>query len=352
MPAPFFQRIFILIFILALCVSCAAQTVSGLPSFAEKSPASTATFISQKPEKTRQSKQAQTLQVFPTSSYVPVPSELNLILGRPTTDSITASLYTQSDTQINIVYGTASNHYTTQTKSINLKGRVPQNIELTQLSPNTTYYYQVTSNGTPSGEHTFHTQRAPGSTFAFTIDADPHNRDPNFNSELYVTALTNARSDQPDFHINLGDTFMTEKVKAQSYAEAESTFTDMRPYFGILGTDAPLFLVNGNHEGELGWLLTHDKDKNLPIWSTQLRQMYYPNPVPNNFYTGNDASDPNLGGIRDGYYAWTWGDALFVVLDPFWNTSQKPQPDDLNNNWNWTLGREQYDWLKIHPRKQ
>ncbi len=50
--------------------------------------------------------------------------------------------------------------------------------------------------------------------------------------------------------------------------------------------------------------------------------------------------------MRDGYYAWTWGDAQFIVLDTFWYTASKPKPDDPNNNWGWTLGREQYDWLK------
>ncbi|HZU87214.1 MAG TPA: metallophosphoesterase [Anaerolineaceae bacterium] len=277
---------------------------------------------------------------------MPNTSEFNLILGRPTTNSITASLYARADMQVVVAYGTATGNYTIQTSVINLQAYLPQNIELTGLTPNTAYYYHIIVNGTASGEHTFHTQRAPGSTFTFTIDADPHNRDPRFNGELYAATLTNALADHPDFHINLGDTFMTEKLKPQTYAEAESTFTDMRPYFGILGADAPLFLVNGNHEGELGWLLPQGNDLQLPIWSTRLRQLYYPNPEPNNFYAGSSTFDPYLGDIRDGYYAWTWGDALFIVLDPFWYTSQKPQPDDPNNNWNWTLGKEQYDWLK------
>ncbi len=150
-------------------------------------------------------------------------------------------------------------------------------------------------------EHTFQTARAPGSPFTFTIDADPHNRDPNFNGELYAITLSNALADHPDFHINLGDTFMTEKVQARTYAEAESTFTDMRPYFGLLNADAPLFLVNGNHEGELGWLLKGTD--NLAVWSTQLRQLYYPNPTPNGFYTGGSTPDAALGRARNGYYA-------------------------------------------------
>lgn len=107
----------------------------------------------------------------------------------------------------------------------------------------------------------------------------------------------------------------------------------------------PLFLVNGNHEGELGWLLA-GKDKDLPIWSAHLRQLYYASPTPGGFYTGSGTPDAALGAIRDGYYAWIWGDALFIVLDPFWYTTAKPNAEDPEANWDWTLGREQYDWLK------
>jgi len=43
------------------------------------------------------------------------------------------------------------------------------------------------------------------------------------------------------------------------------------------------------------------------------------------------------------YYAWQWGDALFMVLDPFWFTqNQRGQ----GGNWRRTLGAEQYQWLK------
>jgi hypothetical protein len=54
-------------------------------------------------------------------------------------------------------------------------------------------------------------------------------------------------------------------------------------------------------------------------------------------------------GLREDYYAWEWGDALFVVLDPFWYTTTKPHSDGgvpgSGDNWDWTLGQEQYDWL-------
>jgi len=333
------------ILVLALSASCGLQTPPVVAPSSDLVPTSPPVSIPPTPEKARQPKQPQTSQAVPTSSSAPVNSEFNLILGRPTTNSITASLYSKSDMQISILYGVEPGNYSAQTNPINLKANAPQNIELTSLTPNTAYNYVVVSNGAPSAEHTFHTQRPAGSTFTFTIDADPHNRDPRFTADLYTTTMTNVLNDQPDFHINLGDTFMTEKLKPQTYAEVESTFTDMRPYFGIIGVNAPLFLVNGNHEGEMGWLLG-GKDINVPLWSTQARQQYYPNPTPNGFYTGSAAPDPSLGSVRDGYFAWVWGDALFIALDPFWYTTSKPKPDDLNNNWNWTLGKEQYDWLK------
>jgi hypothetical protein len=47
-------------------------------------------------------------------------------------------------------------------------------------------------------------------------------------------------------------------------------------------------------------------------------------------------------GIREAYYEWTWGDAQFIVLDPYWNTLVKP---DSLNGWRWSLRDDQYNWL-------
>lgn len=271
--------------------------------------------------------------------------EFNTILGRPTDHSISVSLYSKTDKQVTIDLGTSSGAYDTHSGIITLKANLPQVLELDDLNSDTDYFYRLVIDGTPQSEHSFHTQRPAGSTFTFTVDADPHNREPNFNGDLYITTLTNAALDNPDFHIDLGDTFMTEKINPKSYQEAETTFSDMRPYFGVIGADTPVFLVNGNHEGEVGWSFKN-QSSDLKLWSTQLRQLYYPNPLINSFYSGAASMDPTLNQIRDGYYAWTWGDAQFIVLDPFWYTEKKPQPDEPESSWNWTLGREQYDWLR------
>ncbi|MBU6178704.1 MAG: SUMF1/EgtB/PvdO family nonheme iron enzyme, partial [Verrucomicrobia bacterium] len=58
--------------------------------------------------------------------------------------------------------------------------------------------------------------------------------------------------------------------------------------------------------------------------------------------TPKDYPGGTLGLLED-YYAWEWGDALFIVLDPFWNVTTNPNSAD--NAWHWTLGKPQYDWL-------
>jgi hypothetical protein len=76
------------------------------------------------------------------------------------------------------------------------------------------------------------------------------------------------------------------------------------------------------------------------VWANTMRKKYFPNPMPDGFYTGNEVKHPTLGLLED-YYAWEWGDALFIVLDPFWFSSEMK-----GDNWSRTLGEDQYRWLK------
>ena len=82
---------------------------------------------------------------------------------------------------------------------------------------------------------------------------------------------------------------MTEKLAPTSYEQVAATYREMRSFYGLLEGSAPLFLVNGNHDGELGWRLDGTADKrsspadNLAVWATQARQTFYPNPAPENF---------------------------------------------------------------------
>ena len=344
LKSPFIRLFFIPVSLLAV-FTCAAAMGFNPYTDPQAGLAGTPESTRKPPKKTPRPKESQAAQFFPTASYIPDTGGLNVILGRPAADSIALSLYSETGRQVVIKYGTFSGRLTSQVAPVDLQAKTPRIIEISGLTADTAYYYEITGDGLGGEEHSFHTARASGSQFTFTIDADPHNRDPRFNGELYSNTLTGILNDHPDFHIDLGDTFMTEKIRPQSNVEMESTFQDMRPFFGIIGADVPLFLVSGNHEGELGWLL-NGKEQDLAVMSAQYRRQYFANPVPGGYYSGSKTIDPLLGDVQDGYYSWKWGDALFIVLDPFWYTASKPSSDDLNSNWNWTLGKEQYFWLK------
>jgi len=62
--------------------------------------------------------------------------------------------------------------------------------------------------------------------------------------------LLNARADQPDFHIDLGDTFAMDPSPlgtGMTEAEAEAAYLVQRPYMGLISDSVPIYLVNGNH---------------------------------------------------------------------------------------------------------
>ena len=94
--------------------------------------------------------------------------------------------------------------------------------------------------------------------------------------------------------------------------------------------------------------------------SLKYRKLFFPNPVPDGFYIGNaDPLDGPVAGdtFREDYFAWEWGDALFVVLDPYHYSMTWPGPpggyggegqdnEVLGDRWDWTLGIKQYLWFK------
>lgn len=256
----------------------------------------------------------------------------DLILGRPTGSSVTASVLSSRSCEITIRYGADPNARACATRPMGVQAGKPAEIGLTGLRASTRYQYRVgyRPEGAPQptfgNVHHFHTARSPGESFTFTITADSH-LDENTDPAIYAQTLRNALTDSPDFHVDLGDTFMTGKRQEQPSAALQQ-YLAQRYYFGLLCHSAPLFLVLGNHDGEFG--------RNMDA-ATRMRTAYFPNPVPDVFYAGNRDTQ--------NYYAWHWGDALFVVLDPF-RHSQRPRRGEEADNWRFTLGREQYDWVK------
>jgi hypothetical protein len=64
-----------------------------------------------------------------------------------------------------------------------------------------------------------------------------------------------------------------------------------------------------------------------------MRHTYFPNPT-----DGND---------KHSYFAFEWGNALFIGLDPFWSTMQRGA-----SGWDMTLGEAQYRWLNEDAHEQ
>ncbi|MFZ4583075.1 MAG: metallophosphoesterase family protein [Paludibacter sp.] len=264
----------------------------------------------------------------------------DIILARPTNTSITLSMLFYNDAQIKIVYG-LTNTKMQETDFYSFEANKPQEIILKNLKPDALYFYHLKSKSgdiVSSENLHFHTQRSAASNFTFTITADSH-LDENADTEVYKTTLFNAAGDSADFHFDLGDTFMTDKYR-ENYKNALNQYIAQRYYLGLNCKSSPLFFVQGNHDGEAGMRLNGRED-NMTVWSNLTRKTYFPNPIPDQFYTGNTDENAFCGKIQN-YYAFLWGNALFVVLDPFWYTPRS----GMDNPWDRTLGKQQYEWLK------
>ena len=273
---------------------------------------------------------------------------LDVILGRPTDHSIAISVLATNDLEAYCEVGTDPDMAAGSSALVNLSANVPDEVILEGLQANGQYYYRIcyrvpgATNFSATAVRPFHTQRANTNSFTFAIEADPHHLDND--PAVWHVALSNVLADNPDFLIDLGDTFMDEKIGVTNYGEVAQLRRDVRTgFFGLIGHSVPVFLANGNHDAELGWLLDGTTN-NLAGWGTAARNEFYPCPQPGGFYSGRTGTEPPLPGPRDGYYAFQWGSALFVMLDPFWFSTTKPNAGlDI---WDWTLGTNQYEWLR------
>jgi hypothetical protein len=305
---------------------------------------------------------AANVATFRTIDVLP-PLTSNIVLTRPTNESVTASIIMETNGSAYIEYGTSQGNYTLQTAPISVSAGVPAKIIIDGLVSNTLYFYRLafleegTGTWNKGEEYSFHTQRAANESFTFTITSDSHlgATFSGIDPTRYEQATYNIAADNADFHLDLGDAFLMNDAANQTQADA--VYDAQRDYFGNYGHSSPVFIAIGNHENEEGW--NFDDANSKALLSIKARKKYFPNPVPDDFYTGNSDLLPAIGGdnYREDYYAWEWGDALFVVIDPFQYTMTKPygtitgsgEDDDesvIGDQWDWTLGARQYEWFR------
>jgi hypothetical protein len=192
----------------------------------------------------------------------------------------------------------------------------------------------------------------PGTPFSFAVVADSHiePRDPLppgttviddgfgfMESTLRAVAADMAASD-PDFIVDLGDLLDYHlfgfNAPPPDSGWARLAYLNFRRMFGDTLGRAAHFSVIGNWDGESGCNSADEIAR-----SRGQRLLYLPGPAP--------ATYPQGGSPDQDYYAFTWGDALFVVLNVMTYTptchllDMNPGvPDD------WTLGAAQLAWLE------
>ncbi len=292
------------------------------------------------------------------------------LLGKPTNNSIAINVVVPASTTIQYYYryrpdgGTYGGAGSGQSSTVTLTTAAtatPSEVTITGLAADTKYYYQmiydgdgsVTDGDSETGtEHSFHTARPAGSTFKFSVTTDGH-------AGNTQSCFTNILSELPDFNVDMGDTFMVDSATTQ--AAVNNAYLAVRAS-NRMGLAAGSRCRSSRRPATTSRKKAGTWTRPAGIGSIQARKAFFPTPTPADgpFYSAN--SDP-LAAIdagtygdqyREDYFAWTWGDALFVVIDTFEYTSQNPYGNVAGEGsndpktgdlWNWTLGKTQYDWL-------
>ena len=252
----------------------------------------------------------------------------------------------------------------------------PTQVDLRGFPPDSSLYYQCLfrRRGTAEWSHCpvrrVHTTRPPGSSFRVALIADSHlGRLHRYESAMQNLQQANSMvlADRPDFTIFLGDEVCT-KATVGVRPSAASPLTPglalekwrlWRAGFDPLLAEIPSYLVLGNHDGEAGYhQVWGETPEYIQRWSTVARKRYFLNPLPDTYPEGGesegwsgDPASPATGGADEGncsplqnYFAWSWGDALFVVLDVHRYTSIGGAPPAVPEEW--TLGQAQRRWFE------
>ena len=258
------------------------------------------------------------------------------VLGRPTDHTSTLNVLSPRAIDAFSEYGTTAGKHSAKTAATAIGAGQPTELTIENLAANTRYFYRVQQRPagqgdfTPGIEQSFMTQRAAGSTFSFGVQGDSHpERDGKmFSADLYVRTMERVKSERPDLYFMLGDDFSIERLIAGNQltqANVDEVYAQQRPFVSRMAGSTSLFLVNGNHE-EAGKVLLDGTATCAPVLAGIARTKYYALPAPDAVYTGDAEPVEHVGLLRD-YYAFTWGDALFVTIDPYWHSSIQVDAD-------------------------
>lgn len=294
-------------------------------------------------------------------AFLPPPDDAwpvaSVIVARPGSNNIDVNVLAAKDLRGRLEYWPANTKAARRETPIQqFKSGEPVVVQISGLLRDTAYRYRLAyaEDGAnelkPGPEYGFHTQRAPGSSFVFELQGDSHPERPQqCDPALYAQTLRAVAADKPDFYIAMGDDFSVDTLRETTPAAIERIYLGQRRYLGLVGATAPVFLVNGNHE-QASRVNLSGSSENVAVWAQTRREKYFSQPGPTGIFTGNEEIVEHIGLLRN-YFAWTWGDALFVVVDPYWHSKIAVDGDRDSGKgkrdlWDVTLGEQQYRWFK------
>jgi 3',5'-cyclic AMP phosphodiesterase CpdA len=222
------------------------------------------------------------------------------------------------------------------------------------LEPGRRYAYEIRAagSGTPLYSGSAVTTRPAGSRFSFAVLTDTHipPRDPvpagtrvgaDIDADMERTLLavmSDVSAGDFDFLVHMGDMLDFHafgfNAPPPSARWTRLAYQNYRRLLGDTLGHAAHFPVIGNWDGENGCQTDEEIER-----SRSQRLLYVPGPKPDTYAQG--------GSAREDYYAFVWGDALFVMLNVMTYT---PTCHLLNGNPglpdDWTLGAAQLAWLE------
>ncbi|MEI8272823.1 MAG: metallophosphoesterase [Paludibacter sp.] len=285
----------------------------------------------------------------------------NVIVGSPTDNSVTISFLAENGMNVWVEYGSTTKNLTEKTKVLKADSDSPIEFEISNLNNNSRYFYCIKykkpedSQPKTTAVFSFQTHRSESSSFTFGVQGDSHpeRQGKMFSPDLYHITAQNVAASKPDFYFMMGDDFSIDHLIEKNEISTEKVdgiYLNQRQYVGEIACSSPLFLVNGNHEQAAKYLLDGNAE-NPAVLASNSRKKFYPLPSPSDFYSGDSEKVDHVGFLKD-YYAFDWGDALFVVIDPYWHSDKAvdnvagKKMKKQNEPWAMTLGLQQYNWFK------
>ena len=222
---------------------------------------------------------------------------------------------------------------------------------LKDLSPATRYEYRVLLKQAFDDSFRqvaiggFRTQRKGSASYTAVLMTDPHTGSFPPGSGPVLTldrVVQNATRAKAEFVLDLGDNAAwggSREYPQQNSSGALSAYARYRRQIGPLSMNCPHFAILGNWSGESGKF----PEKNIQIVAA-VRRAILPGP--------NHQTYPQGGSEGEDYYAFTWGDALYIMLNiQTYSIPSDPSRfpsvmSDVNRIEEWTLGEKQMGWFE------